>query len=608
MCGLTALLKAQTSFGSFVGTVTDQAEAAIPGAIIVVTNLDTGISRQTKTDHLGKYRVDSLLPGTYRITAECAGFKSIQVNHAVLPVAEIITVNIQLQIGTVKEKIEVTEQAPQIDVSTGTVGTVVDNKNTETLPLNGRHFTDLLLTVPGSVGAGSYFNVVGGQNYSISGNRADNNVFTIDGVYSNEEFFKQMGLQPSIDAIQEFRVQTNVTSAEYGQGAAANINLAIKSGTNQLHGSLFEFVRNTKFDANDWFRNAAGLPRPQYQRNQYGGVIGGPVEIPHFYDGHHRTFWLFNYEGFRIRRGSTVKSFVPTAAQFEGDLTDQPPVFDPETGKQISCNGTLNVICPDRISSFVKNYSALMYPMIDAAPGASAAEIINVTPSKTNNYQVTVRVDHKIREDLLFFSRFSLSNGNTVTPDALPVLTNTTTNNFRNVVASWTYVANPIMVIDFKLGYNRSNIQTVDSTPPPGWAAFLNSNPVQGVPVRRLNLYPMLLISGFDGPSQFGYPFTANEYQVKGNVSKAKGAHTINAGAELLDMRNLDDSLYTYYYFTATPTALDHRRNCQGTCQEHPLQIGSQRSNAGGNDRVEEGNYRVVVSNSSAPRPRIPKL
>jgi hypothetical protein len=189
-----------------------------------------------------------------------------------------------------------------------------------------------------------------------------------------------------------------------------------------------------------------------------------------------------------------------------------------------------------------------------AAPGASAAQIINTTPTKTNNYQITVRVDHKIRDNLMFFSRFSLSNGSTVTPDALPVLTNTTTNNFRNVVASWTYLANATTVIDLKLGYNRSNIQTVDSAPSPGWAAFLNSNPVQGVPVSGLNLYPMLLMSGFDGPSQFGYPFIANEYQVKGNVSKVEGAHTINAGAELVDVRNLDDSLYTYYYFTATPT------------------------------------------------------
>ncbi len=569
----STILRAQTTFGVFVGTVTDQSQAAVPDATITVTNVATGIGRQAKSDQLGNYRVESLLPGVYRIVAEHAGFKSTQVSDTILPVAATITVNIQMHLGIVTEKVEVTALAPQIDTSTGTVGTVVNNTSVVTLPLNGRNFTDLLLTIPGSVGVGSYFNAVGGQNYSVSGNRADNNLFTIDGVYSNEEFFKQMGLQPSIDAIQEFRVQTNVTSAEYGQGAGANVNVAIKSGTNQIHGSAFEFVRNSSLDANDWFRNYANLPKPQYQRNQYGGVIGGPLVIPKVYDGRDRTFWLFNYEGFKVRRGSTINSYIPTAAQFNGDLTGQPPVFDPAltqqtgtdaagnpiyTSQQISCNGQLNVICPDRINSFVKNYDQVMYPMVTAAPGAGFAKIVNVTPTATNDYQWTTRVDHKIRENLMFFSRFSMANASIITPDALPVLTNSTTNNYRNVVASWTYLASPTTVLDFKLGYNRSNLQIADSNPAPGWPAFLDANPIQGTPVKstRVPLFPMLLMSGFNGPSQTGYPFPTNEYQAVGSISKIKGAHSIKAGAELVDMRNLDDGLYTSeFVFYSTPTA-----------------------------------------------------
>lgn len=568
----STILRAQTSFGIFVGIVTDQSQAAIPDASITVTNVATGISRQAKTDQSGNYRVVSLLPGVYNITAEHPGFKLTEVTNTVLPVAQTITVNVQMQLGTVTQKVEVTAQAPQIDTSTGTVGTVVNNTSVVTLPLNGRTFTSLMLLVPGSVPAYSYYNVAGGGDYSISGNRAENN-FTLDGIYDNEEFFKQVGLQPSIDAIEEFNIQTNITSAEYGNEAGANINVAIKSGTNQLHGSLFEFVRNSDLDGNDWFRNYYSLPRPVYQRNQYGGVIGGPLVIPKIYNGRDRTFWLFNYEGFKVRSGSTVISTIPTAAQFGGDLTDQPPVFDPAltaqtgtdaqgnpiyTGTQISCGGVLNVICSNRIPSFVTNYTGIMFPSVTAPPGTHSVNIVNPTPTETNDYQWTARVNHKIRENLLFFSRFSFANGNLITPDALPVLTNATTNDFRNVVGSWTYLASPTTVVNWKLAYNRSNLGISDSDPAPGWPAFLAANPIQGTPVKstRDPLYPLLYIVGFSAPSQQGYPFPTNEYQALGNISKIQGRNSIKAGAELVDMRNLDDGDYTSeFLFYSVPTA-----------------------------------------------------
>jgi len=579
----STILRAQTAFGAFVGIVTDQSQAAVPEASVTVTNVATGISRQAKTDQFGNYRVESLLPGVYNIMAEHPGFKLTEVTNTVLPVVQTITVNIQMQLGTVNQRIEVTAQAPQIDTSTGTVGTVVNNTSVVTLPLNGRTFTSLILLVPGSVPAGSLFNVAGGQNFSISGNRADANLYTLDGIYNNEEFFKQMALQPSIDAIQEFRIQSNITSAEYGQGAGANINVAVKSGTNELHGSGFEFLRNSALDGSDWFRNYYNLNKPEYQRNQYGGVIGGPVVIPKVYNGHDRTFWLFNYEGVKVRSGSTVISTVPTAAQFSGDLTDQPPVYDPlttqqtgtnaqgnpiYTSSQISCNGQLNVICPDRISSFVKDYAAVMWPNVVASPGTHSVNIVNPTPTATNEYQWTARVDQKIRENLMFFSRFSMSDGALVSPDALPVLTNSTTNNFRNAVASWTYLASPTTVVDLKLGYNRSNLQLSDSDPPPGWPAFLASHPIQGTPVKstRVPLFPLLYMVGFSAPSQTGYPFPTNEYQAVGSISKVKGQHSIKAGAELVDMRNLDDGNYTSeFFFDSTPTADPQNMSATGS-------------------------------------------
>jgi len=233
----------------------------------------------------------------------------------------------------------------------------------------------------------------GGQNYSVSGNRSEQNNFTLDGVYNNEEFFKQFAIQPSIDAIQEFKVQTNVVSAEFGQAAGANVAVATKPGTNQLHGDVYEFLRNDKLDAADFFGNVFGTPKSAFRQNQFGVTGGGPVVLPHLYNGKDRTFWFFSYEGLRIRRAATNIGTIPTTGQLGGDLQDQPPIFDPATtrpdpnnpGKfirdRLSCNGVLNVICPDRIDPIVAAYAAIWYPKTNTL---GKRNIIVTTPFKLN--------------------------------------------------------------------------------------------------------------------------------------------------------------------------------------------------------------------------------
>jgi hypothetical protein len=216
-------LGAQQYFGTIVGTVTDPSGGAIPDASVTVTNTQTSISRQVKTDQSGDYRVESLVPSTYRIKVEHPGFETAEVQATELPVARTVTLNVTMNLGAVTQTVEVQAAAPLLDTANSTVGTVVDNKSVINMPLNGRAYTDLLLLVPGSVPNGSIFLTAGGgQNYSVSGNRSEQNNFTLDGVYNNEEFFKQFAIQPSIDAIQEFKVQTNVVSAEFGQAAGAN--------------------------------------------------------------------------------------------------------------------------------------------------------------------------------------------------------------------------------------------------------------------------------------------------------------------------------------------------------------------------------------------------
>ena len=569
-------LHAQTSFGTIIGTVTDPSQAAVPGVSITVTNNQTALSRKVESDSLGNYRVESLLPGMYTIRAEHTGFQAAEVTSTQVQVAVISTVNIVLQVGTVTQTVEVTAAAPLLQTASATVGTVVNNTSVVTLPLNGRNFTELISLVPGSVSSGgAIYQIAGGSNYSVSGNRAEQNNFTLDGAYNNEEMFKTYGIQPSIDAIQEFKIQTNITSAEYGQAAGANINVATKSGTNDIHGSVFEFLRNNHLDANDWFRNFNGLPVPQYKRNNYGAMAGGPFIIPKVYNGRDKAFWFFDYEATKFRQGSSTTGRLPTAAMLGGDFTGQAPIYDPtttvQTGtdgsgnpiysrQQFSCNGQLNVICPDRLDPWVTAYMGVFFPKITAPVGAPYVTYVNPAPFPQDSYQWHARADYKIRENLSFFARFSLADATQNSVQAVPGLYSPLINNFRNGVASWTYVPNPTTVIDWKIAYNRTNIQTWATNPAPGWESFLGAHPISGTPVKstRTPLFPQLQdnTGTYSMPYQEAFPFVENEYQVMGSLSKIKGRHSIKAGMEFLDFRSLDDGNFTsLFYFDNSPTA-----------------------------------------------------
>ena len=311
-CAVTGTAYGQNTFGTIVGRIADAQDAVVPGAMVTATNQGTNIARSVQSSGTGDYSVLNLLPGTYDVTVEMDGFKTALIEGVALRVNESVRVDMALQIGEVVETIEVSSSvAPLLETTRSTLGTVVANEKVVELPLNGRDMTQLTMLLPGAApgaSAGGFF-IIGGQTVAVTGNRSDQNNYTLDGVNNNETFFKHYGIRPSLDAIQEFTVQTNITSAEFGDAAGANVNVAIKSGTNEIHGSLFEFLRNDKLDSKTYFAQE----KSAFRWNQFGAAVGGPV-------ARNRTFWFANWESFRFRRESTILNAVPTQEMRDGRL------------------------------------------------------------------------------------------------------------------------------------------------------------------------------------------------------------------------------------------------------------------------------------------------
>src|SRR4051812_44195146 len=335
LSGLTFVARAQTTNATIVGGVVDQSGAAIAGADITVRNVATGISRELKTDDSGSYRVFPLNPGTYEVTAASRGMKTQIQRNVVLDAAANAKVDFHLDVGVVNETVEVQAAAALLQTQDASVGGTVTGSEVARLPVNGRNYTRLILLLPGTSdqgGSQSNGTFSGTNMISVNGQRRQDNNFTVDGVDNNFMMMNSPGMSPSMDAIQEFRVLDN-TSAEFGRSSGSNVNIVIKSGTRNLRGSAYEYLRNDKFDANDFFANKNATGKVPYRQNQYGAAVGGPVIIPKVYNGRDKTFWFFNWEGFRARRGQTNISSFPTADERNGDFRAlSKTIYNPFTG------------------------------------------------------------------------------------------------------------------------------------------------------------------------------------------------------------------------------------------------------------------------------------
>ncbi|MGA1369809.1 MAG: carboxypeptidase regulatory-like domain-containing protein, partial [Blastocatellia bacterium] len=305
------------------GRITDAAGAVLPAAQVTITNQRTGLIRESVSNNEGNYTLPLLPPGEYRLVVRKEGFKPTVRPNIVLNLEQVARFDVSLETGAVTETVTITSSGPVLERETTSVGQVVENKTIVTLPLNGRNYSQLVALMPGATpNQGSRAT----DGVSLNGNRSFQNTYLIDGVDNNNYILgvdtnSTQALRPSVDAIQEFKVESANYSAEYGRSAGGIISLAIKSGTNEFHGSAFEFFRNDKLDANNWFANRARLRRPPLRYNQFGGTIGGPIL-------RNRTFFFASYQGTRDKRSRTATTTVPTPAMISGNFGSI-NIFDP---------------------------------------------------------------------------------------------------------------------------------------------------------------------------------------------------------------------------------------------------------------------------------------
>ncbi len=543
LCASALAAAAQQETATITGSVKDQSGAIVPKATVTVTNTQTNISVKTEADDAGFYRIPSLRPGEYSVTAESTGFQKIIRTGVTLQVAQVAQIDLTLKPGQLTESVEVVAATPLLDTQTSSRGLVIDEKKIVELPLNGRDYNQLALLSPGVLpGTPRLASVNFKGVLNVNGNRTFNNVFLLDGVdnisYSNSFRGENVQLvQPSIEALQEFKIQTNAYSAEYGRSSGAVVNATIKSGTNMLRGSVYEFLRNDSLDANNFFSNALNAPKPKRERNQFGAAAGGPLV-------RNKTFWFGDYEGLRDLEGVPRVRQVPTAAEKAGLFSSA--VVDPfAAGRpEFARNAQGQWVIPRERWDPVGAAIVALIP----DPNVAGTTIYASTPvTDTRQDQFDVRLDHQYSSNLTLFGRFSFVDTLTFRPAPLPGLGEgsfndafgSNDNRSQGLALGLTWTASPTLVGEFRFGYARGDYYTY----PPNFgidgAAQIGLKNVPNDP-GIVGGVPKVNIQGFDAVGrhtstpQFQTPRSWNP---RATFSLTRGAHFIKFGGEFLHVQ-----------------------------------------------------------------------
>ena len=556
-CVLTAAAaRAQLTTSDILGTVTDTTGAVVPNATVTVRNLGTNDTRVAHTDSSGTYAFNLLQPGHYSVRVESPGFKAFSASNLDVEAGDRARTDAHLEAGATTETVDVQAQTPLLQADNATVSSTVTSQQVQDLPLNGRNFVQLVQLVPGAnEGPGNGLTSGGrpddrrsSSSFSVNGQDDTLNNFIIDGFDDNERIIGTSGVKPSVEGINEITVQTNSYSAEAGRTAGGVVNIVTRSGTNQFHGSAYEFFRNDIFDARNVLQNTGR--RPELRQNQFGGSVGGPI----FKD---RTFFFGDYEGFRQVNGLTYTSTVPTIDEYNNinSLNGGSP-------QALINNGA-------GTKGLAVDPVALNYLKLFPAPNAGAiGQLTNnyvISPSRTqsaNNFDV--RIDHKFNDRNLFFGRYSSNKVNTFTPPALGtvnglqisggryIFAGPATDNAQQFAFDYTRILSTNLVLDLKAGFTRIN----------NFSAPLNYGASPDTKLGFGSNMNFNALSNFLTPINFG-PFSDigdgayvplqdidNTFQYAGILSYTRGNHNLRFGASYIrrQARNVQSSFAAGQY------------------------------------------------------------
>ncbi len=540
---------AQRTTADIVGTVTDATGAVMPGVKISVRNLDTGAESIATTDNSGNYQVTLLPVGHYGMRVEASGFKTWSVPEVILAIGDRLRQDVHLELGNVGQSVEVSASSPALQTDSSSLGSLINERAVQDLPLNGRNFVILAQLAAGAT-EGEPTGLPSGTRpddrrqtsaVSVNAQPTSFNNFLIDGMDDNERFIGTVIVKPSIDALVEMKVQTNLYSAELGRTSGGVLNFVTKSGSNAWHGSLFEFLRNEKLDARNFF---AGATKPSYKQNQFGGSIGGPIRK-------NRTFVFGDYEVFRQRQGQTFTNTVPSIAARQGDFSGLNPIFDPLSTRSDPSRPGVSV--RDRFPGDVipaNRMDPVSLALVNLYPLPLTTGLVNnftYNPLKTqDNDTFDVRVDHRFSDDNSFFSRYSFNNTNTLIPKGCPTApsgidpvcdtgrSGTAKQRAQAAQLNDVHVFGPRLVMELKAGFSRYFVYSLPVN--------YGKNVSQQIGLKGVNIDPdssglsIVASSGFAtlGDASFIPLITINNlFQEVANMTYLRGSHSIKMGGDL---------------------------------------------------------------------------
>jgi hypothetical protein len=541
---------AQVEQGAITGVVTDQSGASVAGAKVTVTNLDTQVTAATQTNSQGNYEFPFLPHGNYSVVAEKAGFSPERVTGISLRVGLAATINLSLKAGSIQQEITVTANAVLLDQQTSSQGNVVSSQQIVQLPLNGRNPYALLTLAPGVTPSGN-----SGTGPIISGGRSNTSGVLFDGQETRNTSTNDIVYTPPLETVAEFKVITNNFSAEYGRSGGGILTAAGRSGTNELHGSVYEFFRNNVLNANGWTNNRNLLNRNPVRHNEYGFAIGGPVFVPHVYDGRNKTFFFFNFEQIQDRAPDNITATVPTAAQRAGDFSQTfsggnlIKIYDPAS----------TMADPAKPGSFIRTqFPNNQIPASRIDPnGASLLQYYPAPnlPGITNNYagagtrgskptKYYGRIDESLSDANRLFFRYGITYSPANTPSYTAVAfpgegTNCNEGNANSTpwvaALSDTATFRPNLIGEFRVSYTRQlntcalRSQGFDLTKL-GLPAYLkNASLDQHFPLMEVTDFTAL------GPARAShYTDAENTPEAQAHVTWLKGSHSVRAGIDYL--------------------------------------------------------------------------